>query len=186
MTKNKEDKIPTWSTVKVKLGGLVPYDKNPRQISIEKFELLKKNIQKRGYAELIAVNTDNTIIAGHQRVRALKELGYKDDFEIEVRIPDYKMSPEDFRQYLLQSNKVTGTWDYDILADCYEEGELFEAGFSKMELELDNWESDLDEAVSEEKEKKEETIKILCQTGFKESIVEMIEPILQDLDVKIK
>jgi hypothetical protein len=50
-------------------------------------EGLKRSLKKFNLAELPAINTDGTLVAGNQRVLALSLLGRGDE-EIEVRVPN--------------------------------------------------------------------------------------------------
>lgn len=62
----------------VNVEDIRPAEYNPRKISKEQFEKLKKSIHNNGFVIPIIVNKrDNTIIAGHQRTRAAVEIGYK-------------------------------------------------------------------------------------------------------------
>jgi ParB family chromosome partitioning protein len=62
--------------LKRSIKELVPAEYNPRHCGDEKIESLKESIQQLGMLRPIIVNGKNkTIIAGHQRVRALKSLG---------------------------------------------------------------------------------------------------------------
>ncbi len=135
--------------------------------------------------ELVAINQDGTILAGHQRVHIMQELGWQDK-EIEVRFPTYQLTEKQCKNYLIRSNKNTGEWDFDILANAFELDELKEWGFEDKDFQLGDWESNLDDSVDEEKKDGlEEIVKIVCEKGHKESIIEIIKPLLKDLDVKI-
>lgn len=125
----------SWTTEKRKVSALKAYENNPRTITAEMFEKLKGSINDLGYAELVAIDTDNTIVAGHMRVRALIELGRGEE-EIEVRVPSRKMTEEEFKRYLVQSNKVVGTWNYETLANLFEIEDLTQWVFTPVELGL--------------------------------------------------
>lgn len=57
------------------VSSLNPVGYNPRKISIEKFDALKKNIVEEGFIEPIVVQKKGLrIIGGHQRAKAVKEL----------------------------------------------------------------------------------------------------------------
>lgn len=126
----------TWKTEKRKVSDLKDYEANPRKMSADKFALLKKSIDELGYIELVAINADNTILAGHMRVRALRDLGRGDE-EIEVRVPPRQLTKEEAERYLIESNKVTGDWDWDMLANSFEPEFLESHGFSPVELGMD-------------------------------------------------
>lgn len=122
-----------WSTQKRKIADLREYELNPRKISPTMFEKLKKSINELGYAELVTIDTDNTIVAGHQRVRAMIAMG-KQGEEIEVRVPERKLTVKEFQQYLLISNKVTGEFDNEILTE-FDADLLSDAGFDSKEID---------------------------------------------------
>jgi len=122
-----------WKTEKRLISELNPHPRNPRSISKRSYENLCISLKKYNYAELAAINLDNTILAGHQRIHVLQDMGRGEE-EIEVRVPNRQLTQKEADNYLLVSNKVTGEWDYDILANQWEEEELIEAGFLKEEI----------------------------------------------------
>lgn len=131
-----------WATQKRKIADLKEYELNPRKISPAMFERLKKSITELGYAELVTIDTDNVIVAGHQRIRAMIAMGKGND-EIEVRVPERKLTKKEFEQYLLISNKVTGEFDNELLAE-FDEDILLDSGFESKEVDkiLDTLEED--------------------------------------------
>lgn len=61
------------------LDQLIPMENNPRGMDEHDFEELKKSIQKYGLVEPIIFNKrSGHVVGGHQRLSALKELGWKD------------------------------------------------------------------------------------------------------------
>ena len=122
-----------WHTEKRRVNDLVPFEKNPRTISDAQVEALKRSIKKFNLVELPAIDVDNKIIAGHQRLKVLQLLGRGGD-EVEVRVPNRKLTQQEFEQYLLTSNAVRGDWDYDILRSSFDIDLLLEIGFSDEEL----------------------------------------------------
>ena len=103
-----------WNTVQKRVNDLVPQDKNPRTITGKQMEYLKRSLEKFNLAEIPAVDIDGKILAGHQRVKALKLLGRGDEI-IDVRIPNRKLSEEETKQYLIGSNALGGSWDFEGL-----------------------------------------------------------------------
>ena len=58
---------------------IVPAEYNPRIINDKEFELLKNSLKDLGIIIPVIVNeSNNIVIAGHQRTRTLKALGYKE------------------------------------------------------------------------------------------------------------
>jgi len=131
-----EDKKPKlkWHTEQRKIDALIPFEKNPRKITDQQKEDLRKSLEKFDLVEIPAIDTDNKIVAGHQRLGILKLLG-KGGETIDVRMPNRKLTDEEFKEYNLRSNKNTGEWDYDLLGDMGE-GLLLDVGFDKDELDM--------------------------------------------------
>jgi DNA modification methylase len=145
-------KTLTWHTEVRKVDDLVPYEKNPRTLSDKQREDLEASITKFNLVEIPAINTDNTIIAGHARLKIMQllERGVE---EIEVRVPDRKLTKSEFEEYLLRSNKNTGSWDYDLLKE-FDTSFLLDIGFDDSDLS-DIWDDVLeleDDEFDEEKE----------------------------------
>ena len=80
--------------IKVKLQDLVYAEYNPRkELTPEdpEYQKIKRSIQEFGYVDPIIINSDNTIIGGHQRATVLKDLGYE---EIEAVAVDLDKTKE--------------------------------------------------------------------------------------------
>ena len=99
-----------WTTQKRKISELIGHPKNPRKISDKQIADLKASIQKFNFVEIPAIDTDNTILAGHQRLKIMQLLGRGNE-EIDVRVPSRKLTEQEKDEYLLRSNKNTGEWD---------------------------------------------------------------------------
>jgi len=129
-----EDKKPKlkWNTEQRKIDDLIPFEKNPRKITDQQKEDLRKSLEKFDLVEIPAIDTDNKIVAGHQRLGILKLLG-KGGETIDVRMPNRKLTDEEFKEYNLRSNKNVGGWDYNLLEDIGE-NLLLDVGFGSEEL----------------------------------------------------
>jgi len=151
-----------WKTERRKVKDLIRYQKNPRKLSEVQLEGLKRSLKKFNLAELPAINTDGTLVAGNQRVLALSLIGREDE-EIEVRVPNRPLTDAEFRDYLLTSNKSGGTWDFEKLAADFNLDELLTAGFDSFDLSNifdDNLEVNDDEIDIEKELKIAETTDI--------------------------
>jgi DNA modification methylase len=122
-----------WKTEKRRVNDLLPYEKNPRKITDTQMEGLKESLKKFNLSEIPACNTDGKIVAGHQRVKALQLLGRGEEM-IEVRIPNRKLTANEFKEYLLTSNRSGGSWDWEILASDFDIDTLLIAGFDSTDL----------------------------------------------------
>lgn len=97
-----------------KLDELIPADYNPRkelQPGDPEFEKLVNSIDELGFVEPIIINSDNTVIGGHQRIKVLKYLGYT---ETQCVLTDLDKTKEKALNIAL--NKIAGEWDNDKLA----------------------------------------------------------------------
>ena len=106
---------------------------NPRQISRDALAQLKQSLEKFDYVELVAIQPDNTILAGHMRIKALLQLGRGSD-EIEVRMPNRFLDKDEAKEYIIRSNKNTGEWDFDTLSSNFDMHDLAAWGFTADDL----------------------------------------------------
>src|SRR3990167_924333 len=126
-----------WTTEKRRVNDLLPYANNPRQMTEKQDKDLKESLRKFDLVEIPAINRDGIILAGHQRLRILRALGRGEE-EIEVRIPNRQLTKKEVQEYNIRSNKNTGEWDFDKLANNFDVGELLEWGFSEKDLKIYN------------------------------------------------
>lgn len=144
-----------WTTVQKKIKDLLPNSKNPRKISDKQMSDLKKSLEKYNLVEIPAIDTDGTILAGHQRIKALQLLGREDEI-IDVRIPNRKLTQEESDSYMIASNALGGDWDFTLLKDFKPEF-LIDVGFDITKLS-NFWDKNLkvkDEVFDENKTLKE-------------------------------
>lgn len=108
----------------MKLSELKLNPRNPRTISKEQFEGLKRDILNNpdGLDANKIVYKDGVVIAGNQRYRAIKELN------LELKENWFKdvtgWTDDQIRDWIVQSNVHRGQFDYDELANEYEIEEL--------------------------------------------------------------
>ncbi|TQI71805.1 DNA modification methylase [Gramella sp. Hel_I_59] len=124
-----------WHNEKRKVKDLIPYEFNPRTLTEEKKEKLIKSLEKFNLAEVPAINTDNKIIAGHQRVKILLHLNRGEDV-IDVRVPNRELTDQEFKEYNITSNVPAGYWDLDILEEHFADIDLEELGLFVGDIEL--------------------------------------------------
>lgn len=132
-----------WHTEVRKVSELKNWESNPRNISEENFEELVSSIDDLGNFEPLVIDTDGTVIAGNQRLRVATKLG---ESEVEVSVPERKLTEQEIKKIGLISNRHSGEWDMDKLANEFEDV-LEELGFDDLmpEVELDVKEDDYEE-----------------------------------------
>lgn len=141
-----------WRTETHKVSDLVPNAKNPRSLSAKQKADLEASITKFNLAEIPAINTDKTILAGHQRIKVLIALGRGEE-EIDVRVPDRTLTEKECEEYMLRSNKNTGSWDFELLK-AFDTEFLLDIGFDDADLS-DIWDDVLEIEEDEFDEEKE-------------------------------
>lgn len=122
----------SWTTVQKRVDDLIPQEINPRKITDKQLSDLKHSLKKFNLVEIPAVDSDGTILAGHQRIKALQLLGRGKEL-IDIRVPNRKLTEQETKEYLIGSNKLGGDWDYDLLKSFDFETLSF-AGFDPIEI----------------------------------------------------
>lgn len=95
-----------------KVSELKLWEDNPRSITSENFERLKKHIKKYGQYKPILVNNDNVVLGGNMRVRAMIDLGIEEAW---VSVVDAQTRAK-MLEYAMSDNETFGDWDEQELA----------------------------------------------------------------------
>ena len=111
-------------------------DHNPRDITPEMFEKLKKSIQE--FPQMLetrplVIDENNVVLGGNMRLRALTDLGYEE-------IPVQKVegwSEEQKKEFIVKDNVSYGVWDWELLANSWDAEQLGDWG-----LEVPGWEKE--------------------------------------------
>jgi len=142
---------------------LVPHAKNPRTLSVKQKADLEASIIKFNLSEIPAVNIDGAILAGHQRIKILVALGRGEE-EIDVRVPNRLLTAEECEEYMLRSNRNTGSWDYELLR-AFDTSFLLNIGFDDTDLS-NIWDDVLE--IEDDDFKEEDAIEEAKDTDIKE------------------
>jgi len=110
---------------------------NPRTISKDAYEKLKRSIERNpdGLTANKIAYKDGIIISGNQRYRAILELGLTIKPEWLKDLSGW--TQEQIDEWVIQSNISAGEWDWDILANEWEQTDLEEWGVDTSQ-EWDN------------------------------------------------
>lgn len=123
---------------KVFISELKPAEYNPRkdlQPGDPEYERIKESIEEFGYVDPVIINSDHTVISGHQRIKVLKEQGHT---SIDVVVVDLDKPREKALNVAL--NKITGDWDFEklsaVMRDLSDLGDIDVTltGFSELEI----------------------------------------------------
>jgi len=142
---------------------------NPRIIKDEKFAKLKKSISefpKMMELRPMVVNSENIVLGGNMRLKALKELGYKDIPDEWVKRAD-ELTEDETRRFIIADNVGFGEHDWEILANEWDSLELDEWGLDVWQQPTEVDYSILDEEdVSEQLEDMTNGVKKAIQIEF--------------------
>lgn len=133
-------------TTEIKISKLKLAEYNPRKISDKDLSNLKKSLEKFGFIQPVVINKDFTVISGHQRIKAWKEMGNDEVPTIQLTI-----SKNEEKALNLAMNRIGGEWDieklYGVMNDLRITDELEFTGFDEKEVS-----KILDQFMEEEKE----------------------------------
>lgn len=114
----------------IKLSSIKPNPNNPRIIRDARFAKLKQSIEqfpKMLALRPIVIDVNNVALGGNMRLRALKELGYKEIPDEWVRRAD-DLTEDEQRRFIIVDNVGFGENDWDMLANDWEPLELTDWG----------------------------------------------------------
>ena len=157
----------------VKLSEIHKLEDNPRKISKDDFERLKKSLKE--FPEMldvreIVVDENGTILGGNQRYEALKANGVTE--AVVKRVTGW--SEERKREFVIRDNVINGEWDNKILADKWDQDELLEFGMF-----------DVKEGIKDEKEIKEKPPRIISSFITFDYADEVEQPISEEIAQKL-
>lgn len=138
-----------WRLETLEIKRLKQHPKNPRQINKQQLDRLSKTIDKFGLIDKPIVNSDDTIIGGHQRIRILKTQKAK---KIECWVPDRLLDDKEVEELVISLNLNQGSWDVDVLANSWNMEDLLSYGFTEDYLVgITEEETEPEEGKSKEK-----------------------------------
>lgn len=143
-------------TVIQKLNKVKPNPKNPRIIKDGKFKKLVKSISEIPEMLMmrpIMVDEDNIVLGGNMRLKACREIGMKEvptityTRELHAKSDQCLIYKKTYEQtcdrLIITDNASFGEWDWDVLANKWENKDLTDWG-------LDVWQSEIDEFTDDE------------------------------------
>lgn len=124
-----------WRTERRRLGDLLDWELNPRQLTEKQEAALAASLQRFGYVEEIVVNADGrSIIGGHMRRKvALARRYLEPGALVDVRIPSRPLSEDERAELAIRLNRNSGEWDFDALSS-FDVDSLIAWGFEAAEL----------------------------------------------------
>lgn len=113
----------------VKISKVKNNPNNPRLIKDDKFKKLVNSIKE--FPEMlkirpIVVNADMIVLGGNMRLKACKEAGLKEVFIIKAS----ELTEEQQREFVIKDNSGFGEWDWDMIANEWDGGQLEDWGLN--------------------------------------------------------
>jgi len=105
-----------------KISDVKSNPNNPRLIKDDKFQKLVQSLKdfpEMANVRPIVVNLDFVVLGGNQRLRAMKEAGWK---QVPVQVVDW--TDEQQKEFIIKDNVGFGEWEWDMLANEWEADDL--------------------------------------------------------------
>jgi DNA modification methylase len=117
---------------------------NPRLVKDDKFTKLVKSIQD--FPQMlkirpIVVNDDMIVLGGNMRLKACKEAGLK---EVPV-IKASSLTEEQQKEFIIKDNVGFGEWDWDMIANEWDQEQITEWGLDIPDFAVKNLEAEEDD-----------------------------------------
>ena len=119
---------------KVKIGDVIPNEKNPRYIRDPKFNKLVTSIKE--FPQMlekrpIVVDENMIVLGGNMRLNACKKAGLK---EVWIDVAE-GWTQKQKNEFIIKDNVGFGEWDWDILANDWQTEQLTDWGMDVWQPE---------------------------------------------------
>jgi hypothetical protein len=140
----------------VKITQVRPNENNPRFIKDHKFKKLVTSIKE--FPEMlklrpIVVNSDMVVLGGNMRLKACKEAGLKEVWILKAE----ELTEAQQREFIVKDNVGFGEWDWDLLANEWDNTQLGEWGLdvwqTNEDVDIDDMFEDADTGTATSNEK---------------------------------
>lgn len=126
----------TWTNERRKLSDLIPWERNPRQIKDKQAKRLAESFETFGQVETIAIDPNNEILNGHQRLSVLAGQ-HGMDYEVDVRVSSRPLTEKEREKSTVFLHRgATGEWSWDELAN-WDMSDLLTWGFEESDFSFD-------------------------------------------------
>jgi len=150
--------------VERKITELIEADYNPRRLTETQYKQLKDSLSTFGIVDPILVNINeerkNIIIGGHQRTKVWSDLGNDT-----IPCVELNLTLEEEKELNVRLNKNTGEFDFDMLANHFDEDDLVDWGFNAFQFDT---EEDVDYSILDDEDIEDELDEM--NSGVKKAI----------------
>ncbi len=150
-------------------GQLEGLPSNPRHIKDEKFELLKRSLKESPemlhLRELLVFPYEDAyiVIGGNMRLRAAEELGIE---ELPCKVLPVTTPVEKLREYTIKDNNGYGEYDWDILANEWDDMPLVDWGVDMPGFEeMADSEDETPNVDEDDFDEESDTVVCRCKRG---------------------
>jgi len=168
----------------MKLSEIKSNPNNPRVIKDHKFEKLKKSISefpKMMELRPMVINEDNIVLGGNMRLKALKDLGYKEVPEEWVKRAS-DLTEEETRRFIIADNVGFGEHDWEMLANEWDTEELEDWGLEGFPFEEDETDKEPKDLSDELKE----TFEVIVECSNEMEQIEVYETLTKENNYKCR
>lgn len=125
---------PAWTSKRVRLGELAPWNRNPRRINAAQAARLRDSFEHYGQVEVLAIGPELQLYNGHQRLKVLLEQ-HGPDFEIEVRQSSRALTEKEREKLTIYLHRgAAGDFDLEMLLKDWSIPELDSWGFPDLNV----------------------------------------------------
>lgn len=167
-------------TTTMPLAELVFNEDNPRQISSEKFASLQRSLEtfpEMLQARPIVVDEKNVILGGNMRAKAMQAQGVTDVQVLRVE----GWTDEQKQEFIIKDNVGFGEWDWDMLANQWDNVSLNEWGMDVWQPETEPDYSMLDDVDDKEATSMADDVRKAVCIDFSMDEVERVQARLKEL-----
>lgn len=165
------------------ISKLKPAAYNPRDISKKQIEGLISAIDMHGFLEPIVVNKDMTVISGHQRLKAAKELNYK---AVPALVLDVDKDTEKELNILMNNPHIQGQFNDEKLQPLLQELKIsmgnayMEFNYDELEFKPPEEPKEIDPEITyrvyidcDNEEKQQKIFQDLISYGYQPQVVQL-------------
>lgn len=119
----------------INIKEIKPNPNNPRVLKDDKFKKLVQSLKdfpEMANVRPIVVNTEMIVLGGNMRLRAMQEAGWK---KAPVQIVDWSVEKQN--EFIIKDNVGFGEWDWDAIANEWNNEELINWGLDLPGFDLD-------------------------------------------------
>lgn len=133
-----EERI-TWHNDTRRLGDLIPWKQNPKQLTKKQGAALQVSLDKFGLAIPLLISPADEIYDGHQRQAIMEHMAqYGADAVVDVRVSSRELTFDERRELVVRLRENQAGWDFEALANIYEPDELIEWGMDDWRINVLN------------------------------------------------